>query len=224
MTDDILPRCILFDLDGTLLDTAPDLHAALNQALGREGFESVPLENARPWISHGAPGMVRNALGGAEEHPAYDRVLDRMIEDYGRNLAVRTSLFKGMEQTLEKIEHRGLSWGIVTNKQSRFTEPLLKALNLLERASCVISGDTTKHKKPHPEPLLEACRQTAIKPRECFYVGDAEKDIRAGRHAGMRTLAAAYGYRSKSDNVADWLADGILTKPLDLLQWIPQLD
>ena len=221
MTGDILPRCILLDLDGTLLDTAPDLHAALNQALAQEGFEGIPLENTRPWVSHGAPGMVRNALGGQEEHPAYERVLDRMIEDYGRNLAVRTSLFEGMEQTLDKIEHHGLSWGIVTNKRSRFTEPLLKALNLLERASCVISGDTTKHKKPHPEPLLEACRQTTMKPQECFYVGDAEKDIRAGRHAGMRTLVAAYGYLAESDNAADWLADGVLARPLDLLQWIP---
>jgi phosphoglycolate phosphatase len=224
MMGDILPRCVLFDLDGTLLDTAPDLHAALNRALAQEGFEGVPLENARPWVSHGAPEMVRNALRGLEEHPSYKHVLNRMIEDYGRNLAVRTVLFEGMGQTLDKIEQRGLNWGIVTNKRSRFTEPLLKALNLLERASCVISGDTTKHKKPHPEPLLEACRQTAVKPRECFYIGDAEKDIRAGRHAGMRTLAAAYGYLSESDNAADWLADGVLARPLDLLQWIPQLD
>ncbi|MCI0653337.1 MAG: phosphoglycolate phosphatase, partial [Methylococcaceae bacterium] len=187
-------RCILLDLDGTLLDTAADMHFALNRALTDEGFDQVSLTAATPWVSHGAPAMVRHALGGSDQHPGFERVLNRMIEHYDRDLAVRTSLFDGMDSVLDAIEARGLVWGIVTNKRSGFSEPLLKALGLFDRAACLISGDTTRNKKPHPEPLLEACRRIGMQPAECLYIGDAAKDIQAGTAAGMTTLAATYGY------------------------------
>ncbi|MGH8559294.1 MAG: HAD-IA family hydrolase, partial [Methylococcales bacterium] len=160
------------------------------------------------------------ALGGSVQHPGYERVLDRMIEHYSRDLAVRTALFDGMDSVLDAIEARGLVWGVVTNKRSGFSEPLMKALGLFERAACLISGDTTRNKKPHPEPLLEACRRIGIKTAECLYIGDAAKDIQAGTAAGMTTLAATYGYIDANDDVRAWGATGLLHHPLDLLQWI----
>ncbi|MGH8550213.1 MAG: phosphoglycolate phosphatase [Methylococcales bacterium] len=220
MTRRFYPRCILLDLDGTLLDTAPDLHAALNRALTEQGLEQVSLIAAKPWVSHGAPGMVRFALGGSDRHPGYDCVLDRMIQHYGRDLAVHTSLFEGMDNVLNEIEAHGLAWGVVTNKRSRFSEALLKSFRLYDRAACIISGDSTANKKPHPEPLLEACRRINLKPAECIYVGDAAKDIQAGNAAGMTTLAATYGYIGEADDVATWDAAGLLHHPMDLLRWL----
>jgi phosphoglycolate phosphatase len=220
MTRRFAPRCILLDLDGTLLDTAPDLHAALNRALADQGFEPVSLIAAKPWVSHGAPGMVRFALGGSDRHPGYERVLDRMIHYYGQDLAVLTSLFEGMDSVLDEIEARGLVWGVVTNKRGRFSEALLKAFQLFDRAACIISGDSTAHKKPHPEPLLEACRRTNVKPAECIYIGDAVKDIQAGNAAGMPTLAATYGYLGEADDARAWGASGLLDQPADLLRWM----
>lgn len=215
------PRCILFDLDGTLLNTAPDLHAALNRALGDRGFEPVSLSAVRPWVSHGAPGMVRFALGGSlDRHPGYDQVLDRMTEHYGRDLAVHTSMFEGVDRVLDTIEAHGLIWGVVTNKRRCFSEPLLKSFELFDRAACVISGDSTGNKKPHPEPLLEACRQIHVMPAECVYIGDAAKDVQAGNAAGMTTLTATYGYLGAEDDVRAWGATGLLHHPSDLLQWL----
>jgi N-acetyl-D-muramate 6-phosphate phosphatase len=213
-------RCILLDLDGTLLDTAPDLHAALNRALYEEGYDPVPLNAARPWVSDGAPGMVRRALGGADTHPVYHRVLERMFDHYDRALAVHTTLFDGMANVLDELDARRLPWGIVTNKRSRFSEPLLKLLGLFNRTACLISGDTTPNRKPHPEPLLEACRRIGVGPAACIYAGDAPKDIEAGRSAGMTTLAAAYGYLGAGDDVATWGASGLLHHPTDLLEWL----
>ena len=220
MTYQSLVKYLLFDLDGTLLDTAADLHAALNRALIDEGRTPVALERVRPWVSNGAPGMVRLALEVAESDPMYQRVLDRMIEYYADALSVQTVLFDGMESVLEAIESRGLYWGIVTNKRSRFSVPLLKSLNLFDRAACLICGDSTPHKKPHPEPLLEACRRIGAQTAECLYIGDAEKDILAGRRAGMTTLVAGYGYLDAKDDVRTWGAHGILQNPRDILQWM----
>ncbi|MCI0654487.1 MAG: HAD-IA family hydrolase [Methylococcaceae bacterium] len=220
MTQRLAPRCILLDLDGTLLDTAPDLHAALNRALTDQGFEPVSLMAAKPWVSHGAPGLVRFGLGGSDQHPGYDRVLDRMIQYYGRDLAVHSSLFEGMDKVLHEIEALGLVWGVVTNKRSHFSEALLRSFQLFDRAACIISGDSTANKKPHPEPLLEACRRIDVRPAECIYIGDAAKDIQAGNAAGMTTLAAAYGYLGDEDDVTDWGAVGLLHHPLDLLRWV----
>lgn len=210
---------VLFDLDGTLADTAGDLCFALNSSLSEHGFEPVCSTRATPLISHGAPGMITHALG-SPEHPAFNRVLDSMLEVYGDNLATRTTLFDGMEEALARLEQRGIRWGVVTNKRTRFTTALLCQLGLFERAGCIICGDTTANKKPHPEPVIEACRQLRRSPAECAFVGDSIKDIQAGNRAGTTTLIARYGYIAEHESPDRWNATGSIESPSDLPGWI----
>jgi len=211
-------RGVLFDLDGTLLDTAPDLVFAVNTALEEEGFDTCRSEDLKPLISGGAKAMLRHAV--SERRPEFDRLLQRTLNIYEKNVAVHTRFFDGMESLLDHLEQTGLPWGIVTNKMSRFTEPLARVLGLSQRADCIISGDTTPERKPHPLPMLEACKRLARQPEQCVYVGDAAHDIAAGRRAGMATLAAVYGYLGPDDEPHVWGADGLVHRPLDIARWL----
>jgi phosphoglycolate phosphatase len=211
-------RGVLFDLDGTLLDTAPDLVYAVNAALADGGFKPGLPEQLRPLISGGMGAMIRQALDAPPESIA--NVLEHALTIYQENLAVNTRLFDGMETVLARLDDADLQWGIVTNKHTRFTEPLLQSLGLTERAGCAISGDTTPERKPHPLPMFEACKVLGLPPRQCVYIGDDARDILAGRRAGTATLAAAYGYAPDDDDPNAWGADGLIHHPEEVLHWL----
>lgn len=213
-------RSVLFDLDGTLLDTAPDLVHACNQAAMESGLKPRDLEDLKPMISGGAEAMLRLTVESQGQPVNFDRLLNRMLSIYQQNIAVHTRFFAGMDTVLDTLESRGMVWGIVTNKASCFTDPLLHSLDLYARSGCVISGDTLPEKKPHPMPMWEACRLIGSSPTECVYIGDARRDIEAGKNAGMATLAALYGYIPEDDPPHCWGADGLLNQPIDLLAWL----
>lgn len=211
--------CVLFDLDGTLVDTAPDLIASLNKALKKHGFEPVSSHQVRPFISYGAPAMIKKSIT-LDDEDTHNQILESMLMFYQNNIAEHSSFFSGMTNTLNTIESLGLKWGIVTNKRERFTNPLVAALNLTDRAACIISGDTTANPKPHPEPMFTACTHAKVKPEDCVYIGDALHDIDAGKNANMKTLAATYGYLKPDDNPIDWGADALIESPEQLTSWI----
>ncbi|MFM8330632.1 MAG: HAD-IA family hydrolase [Candidatus Methylumidiphilus sp.] len=213
-------RGVLFDLDGTLLDTAPDLAVACNTASAEFGLRPQPLEALRPSVTYGASAMLLQVLAADPQDVDFDSLLQRMLCLYEENIAVQTRFFEGMDIVLDELEARGLRWGIVTNKHARFTDPLLRQLDLHSRSGCVISGDTLAECKPHPLPMLEACRRIGAAPQASVYVGDARRDIEAGQNAGMATLAALYGYVPDDDPAHGWGADGLLGQPLDLLAWL----
>ena len=213
-------RSVLFDLDGTLADTLPDLAFALNATLKAEGLEPVPEDAIRPWITEGGRAMVDRAVGDARDAETRDRMRHDFLNTYAANIANATRLFPRMDEVLDNLDARGLPWGIVTNKLTAFTGPLVQALGLAGRAACVVSGDTTAHCKPHPAPLIHACREAGVAPAECVYFGDAEKDVLAGRRAGMRTLVALYGYIDASVDPRTWGANGLLESPQALLEWL----
>jgi phosphoglycolate phosphatase len=213
-------RGVLFDLDGTLLDTAPDLVHACNAAAVEFGLPPQPLATLKPHVSNGAPAMLARLVEAGGQEADLGRLLERMHALYEENIAVHTRFFAGMDAVLDALEGRGLSWGIVTNKHRRFTEPLLQSLGLDTRAGCAISGDSLAHSKPHPLPMLEACRRIGAEPAASVYVGDARRDIEAGQNAGMATLAALYGYVPADDPAHAWGADALLKEPLDLLAWL----
>ncbi len=212
--------CLWLDLDGTLLDTAPDLARALNRLRRERGQPLLPFSNIRPLVSEGAVGLLRIGVGIAETDAEFEALRQRFLSYYEADIATATTLFPGMTAVLAHLEAHGLRWGIVTNKPAALTEPLLKALHLWNRAACVVSGDTLPVRKPHPEPLLYACRRIGVAPARCLYIGDTQRDIEAGRRAGMRTLVARYGYLQPSDRPEQWGADGMIDKPQDLLGWI----
>jgi phosphoglycolate phosphatase len=211
--------CVLFDLDGTLVDTAPDLIACLNHALAHHGCAAVSADTIKPFISYGAAAMIRASIPG-HDAKLMTEILATMLDHYQDNIAEHTVFFPGMQNTLATIEERGLKWGVVTNKRERFTNPLMDALKLTERAACIISGDTTANPKPHPEPMLTACKRIGVEPQECVYIGDAEHDIAAGKSAEMKTLAALYGYIKTDDTPQNWGADALIISPDHLTNWI----
>lgn len=213
-------RTVLFDLDGTLADTAPDLAHALNVVLAERGQTPLPFEHIRPVVSHGAGALIQLGFGLEPGAETFDAIRTRLLEVYRANIATHTRLFPGMEAVLAEIEQRGLNWGVVTNKPGWLTEPLLAALELAERAACIVSGDTVAERKPHPAPMLLACAQAGSRAEQCLYVGDAKRDIEAGRRAGMRTLAALFGYIGADDRPEDWGADGMVRRPHDILNWL----
>ena len=208
---------VLFDLDGTLVDSAPDLGAAADKLRVERGLPSLPLEQYRPLAGAGARGMLSVAYGITPEHPDFLELRDAFFANYEACILERTDVFPGIAQMIAQIEERGLPWGIVTNKATRFTQPLVQAMELLRGAGAVVSGDTTPHSKPHPEPLLEAARRLGVEPRSCIYVGDDERDIVAGEAAGMKTVAAVYGYLGAKAPSA-WGADAMINSPDELLK------
>jgi 2-phosphoglycolate phosphatase len=210
------PRAVLFDLDGTLADTAPDLAAAINQVQRARGLEPSPYELLRPVASAGARGLIGAAFGMKPGDDGYQALAAEFLDNYAAAIASHTVLFDGVAALLETLHQRGLLWGIVTNKAGRFTDSLVPRIGLLG-AACVISGDTTAHSKPHPEPLLEAARRLQLAPADCWYVGDDLRDIQAGLAAGMPTVAAAWGYCGNLEP-SGWNADAIAASPLELLQ------
>jgi len=211
---------ILFDLDGTLADTAPDLAHALNSVLEEQGEEALEFEKIRPVVSHGGIALIKLGFGIEEEHPDFELLRQRLLEIYRENITRETELFPGMQDLLCMIEDEGMNWGVVTNKPSWLTEPLMESLSLTERAACVISGDTCENRKPHPEPILRACQMAGSDIEQCLYVGDAERDIVAGRHAGVRTAVALFGYIGEDDSPQSWQADVLVDSPDDLQEWI----
>jgi phosphoglycolate phosphatase len=218
----VLPvDAVLFDLDGTLADTAPDLGAALNRVREDRGLAPVPLEQLRPYASHGARGLIGAGFAIAPGEPDYVPLRDAFLAQYAAALCVATVLFADMEAVLAALDTRALRWGIVTNKATRFTAPLLDALRLVARAGTVVCGDTTPHAKPHPAPLAFAARQLGVAPSRCVYLGDARRDVEAGKAAGMATLVARWGYIEPGDAPDTWAADGIVDAPGELLDWLP---
>ena len=213
---------MLFDLDGTLLDTAPDLAFALNQVRSEQGLAPLPYAEIRPRVSHGGSALVEFGFGLSAAEPEFAPLRQRLLDIYRNNLSRETRLFPGMPEVLQSIEQRGMNWGVVTNKPAYLTEPLLQALNLYDRAACVISGDTLEQRKPHAAPMLIACQQAGSKVVQCVYVGDAQRDVEAGRNAGMRTLVAMFGYCTAEDKPDTWGADALIYEPADVLHWLDQ--
>lgn len=205
-------RAVLFDLDGTLADTAPDLVAAVNKVRIDRGMPPGPYETLRLQASHGARGLIGSAFGVAPEDAAFASLRDAFLANYEAALCVRSQLFDGIPALLAALAERGLPWGIVTNKAARLTDPLVKLLGLADGAACVVSGDTTPHSKPHPAPLLYAAERIGIAPARIVYVGDDLRDIQAGKAAGMATVAAAYGYCGDSLAPAQWQADAVVER------------
>jgi 2-phosphoglycolate phosphatase len=211
-------RAVLFDLDGTLIDSAPDLGAAADKMRMDRGLPSLPYELYRPMAGAGARGMLGIAFGMTPEHPDFPTMREEFFRNYESCMTQRTYVFEGVSQLIESLVERDVAWGVVTNKSMRFTAPLTKGMPLFASARAVVGGDSTPHPKPHPAPLLEAARQVGVKPIECLYVGDDLRDVQAGKAAGMPTVAALYGYLGSQGDVATWGADERIETPLALLK------
>jgi N-acetyl-D-muramate 6-phosphate phosphatase len=210
-------QAVLFDLDGTLIDSAPDLGAAADQMRLERGLPSLPLERYRPMAGAGARGMLAVAFGITPEHPDYAALRDEFLRNYENCMTQRTYAFAGVPEMIAQLVARGLPWGVVTNKAMRFTGPLTRGMSLFATAAAVVGGDSTPHAKPHPAPLLEAARQLDLPPARCIYVGDDERDVLAGLAAGMGTVAARYGYLGSNADALRWGAHAHIDDPLDLL-------
>jgi N-acetyl-D-muramate 6-phosphate phosphatase len=213
---------VLFDLDGTLVDTAPDLVRAVNRLRTDRGLAPLPFAQLRPYASHGARGLLGAGMAVTPGDADYVPLRDAFLDHYAAALCIESSLFDEMERLLAALDDRALPWGIVTNKATRFTTPLLDALGLSARAGTVVCGDTTPHAKPHPAPLLHAAAALGVPPARCLYVGDAQRDIEAGIAAGMRTIVARYGYIQPEDRPDSWPADGHIAGPAALIAWLPE--
>ncbi len=211
---------VLFDLDGTLIDSAPDLGAAADQMRVARGLPSLAFELYRPLAGAGARGMLGVAFGVSPSDAAYDLMREEFFVNYEGCMTQRTEAFVGVPELIEAILQRHLHWGVVTNKASRFTDPLTRAMPLFATARAIVSGDTTPHAKPHPQPLLEAARRLGVPPEQCVYVGDDERDVVAGLAAGMKTVAANYGYLGNKGEVSAWGAHAEINSPLALLQFL----
>ena len=211
-------RAVLFDLDGTLIDSAPDLGAASDKMRTDRGLPSLPLARYRPMAGAGARGMLGEAFGMTPDHPEFATWREEFFVNYESQMTERTTIFDGVPELVGQILQRNLVWGVVTNKAARFTEPLTRAMPLFATAGAVISGDTTPHAKPHPAPLLEAAARLQLRPEQCIYVGDDERDIVAGLAAGMGTVAAMYGYLGVKADSREWGAHAAIKFPFELLQ------
>jgi N-acetyl-D-muramate 6-phosphate phosphatase len=211
---------VLFDLDGTLVDSAPDLAGAANALRADHGLPPLPYEQLRPLVGTGARGMVGAAFGLGPEDPRFIELRDAFLAHYEARMLALTHVFPAMQPVLLQLEQQGLPWGIVTNKAQRFAEPVVAGTGLQPRAATLVCGDTTARAKPHPDPLLEAARRMGLPPEHCVYVGDDQRDIQAGQAAGMATLAAAWGYLGQGEAIEAWGADGLLNSPAELLNWL----
>jgi N-acetyl-D-muramate 6-phosphate phosphatase len=210
-------RAVLFDLDGTLIDSAPDLAGAANDMRVARGLSPLPYAQLRPMVGSGARGMVGRAFDVAPGDAEFESLRDEFLSRYEERMAHETRVFESMAPVLEHLQSRGMPWGIVTNKATRFSEPLVAAMGLQERAATLVCGDTTAHAKPHPAPLIEAARRMGLAAADCIYVGDDLRDVQAGRAAGMATVAAAWGYLGEGESIEAWGADYIIQSPGELL-------
>ena len=213
-------RAVLFDLDGTLVDTAPDLAYALNLQRHRHGLPALADDLIRPQASHGARGLLGVGFGLHPDDTHYSIMREEFLQLYSENICRHSQPFPGILDLLQTLETRKLAWGVVTNKPARFTEPLMSILNLAERATCIVSGDTCAQPKPHPAPMLVAAELCGVVPLQCLYVGDAARDIEAATAAGMPALAAAWGYLDSSDQPETWGAHAIIHAPADILDYL----
>ena len=211
-------RAVLFDLDGTLIDSAPDLGAAADKMRIDRGLPSLPYELYRPLAGAGARGMLKVAFDMTPEHQDFMAMREEFFANYEAAMTVHTYVFDGVQDLIASLQAQSLAWGVVTNKMARFTDPLVQAMPLFESAAAIVSGDTTPHPKPHPEPLFEAARRLGLSPEQCLYVGDDERDIVAGLAAGMATVAADYGYLGDKADTASWGAHARIKSPQELLQ------
>jgi phosphoglycolate phosphatase len=208
---------VFFDLDGTLVDTAPDLHLSLAEALEHFGLQCPGLDEVRLQVSHGTRAILEAGCRDLADLKALERLF---IARYQANICRHSHLFPGMAEVLDKLEQARIPWGIVTNKPAFLTQPLCAGLGLAERTASILSGDSLPWAKPHPAPILHACREAGVAPQDSLYIGDAQRDIQAGRAAGSYTLVAGYGYLSPDDRPEDWQADGSINEPLELLAWL----
>ncbi len=212
-----MSQAILFDLDGTLVDTAPDLGLALNMQRERHGLQPLPQQVIRPQASHGTQGLLKAGFGLTPQCATFDAMRAEYLDLYDQVFDRSPVLFAGIAELLQTLQSRGLPWGVVTNKPRRFTLPIMEVLGLTRRAVCIVSGDDAARAKPHPDTLLRACEIAGLDPAACFYVGDAERDVQAGHAAGMRTVVARYGYLDEHDAPETWGAEALIDAPLELL-------
>jgi len=215
-----LIKAVLFDLDGTFADTAPDLAAALNHVRSLYDLPSLPLETLRPQASHGSAGLLKVGFDVEPDAAKFTTLRDAFLDYYTAHICDHTELFPGMAELIDVLEQRDLPWGIVTNKPHRFTVPLMEALGYAQRATCLISGDTCLRAKPYPDPLFRASEMMGIPPKNCIYLGDDLRDIEAGQGAGMRSIIAGYGYIDERADLNTWHSDGEIDNPLGLLNYI----
>lgn len=213
-------KTVFFDLDGTLLDTAADLAFALNKLLEQEGISPISLEKIRQVASEGSKGLLALGLNINDDHPNYCRYREIFSHFYRQHLSVNTRLFPGMELVLKQLEEHDIQWGVVTNKRSFLAKQLLSDLDLANRCVCIIGSDCVIRTKPHPDALLLACEISHSLPKECVYIGDAERDIEAAKFAGMRSIAALYGYLRNDSAPEYWQADFYIDHPKDIMVWI----
>jgi len=214
-------RAVLFDLDGTFADTAPDLARALNRVRAERGLPPLPPEVARPWTSSGARGLLKAGFNIKPDDQDYGVLREKFLDYYEKDLCVETRLFDGVPELIAKLRARHLPWGIVTNKGKRFTDPLLRLLKVDHLAACAVSGDSTAHTKPHPAPLLLAASLLSLSPGQCLYVGDDLRDAQAARAAGMRFVAAGWGYLGEGGDPSAWGADAVLSRPQEIPDLLP---
>jgi phosphoglycolate phosphatase len=210
-------KCVLFDLDGTFADTAPDLAAALNQVRASCGLSPLPLEVLRPQASNGSPGLLKTGMNITPDAPGYEALRGIFLQHYANNICRNTQLFSGMSDLVDALESRNIPWGIVTNKPHIFTVPLMVALGYAKRAACLISADTCTHAKPHPEPMFRACQIIGVEPENCLYLGDDLRDMQAANAANMTGVIARYGYINNDAILCNWGAQAIIDHPMELL-------
>ena len=220
IADSSAVRAVLFDLDGTFADTAPDMARALNHVRALQGQPALPLSQVRPHVSNGARGMIGVGFGIAPEDSEFDALRDAFLSFYEQNVCVETRIFPGTMKLVEELERRTIAWGIVTNKVARFTLPLLRRLEIDQRAGCIVCGDTVARAKPHPDPLLHAMESLGIPPSQGLYIGDDERDVQAARAAGMRAIVALYGYLGITTQPEDWGASALVDAPGDILLYL----
>ncbi len=215
-------KTVLFDLDGTLLDTLPDMTKALNTLRRKRNMDEIRPEDIKSAVGYGSRAMLKIAFGIDQQHAQYHAYVEELFLAYEDCLAESTVLFPGMANVLAHLEEQNITWGIVTNKPARFTHPILDALNLSGRSACTVCGDTLAHSKPHPAPILHACEIVKATPDSTLYIGDAATDIIASKAAGVFSLAALYGYISASEDPRSWQADGYIQSPEEIIAWLKQ--
>lgn len=213
-------KTVLFDLDGTLVDTAPDLANALNFTLSKNGYNELSLQKIRPHVSNGSIALVEFGFSINPDHQNFEQYRDELLNYYTNNIASKSCLFDDFDIVLDTIDARGLNWGIVTNKPSYLTNPLLKQLKLYNRAATVVSSDTLEFRKPHPAPMLYACEEAGSKPDECVFIGDAQRDIEAGKNANIKSLVAMFGYIGENEDPESWGADGFIHHAREIIDWL----